>query len=579
MVRSRFSRLGRLGVRSLCGAIALCFLCVFLATETFAWEFKLRATSTFEYDLYTQNNINGFFGRPNTDNGAATGGDFTPVNGWLGIPVNNLVSGSDASKSYFSTNFYPEFNVNPAIKLEGAYRVGNTDTDTSPGATVTWANVEALWWAINLETPVGRLVYSKRPFDFGCGLQYDGNNRTEEYLTLASSYGPLTLGAGVYPWRRAAPVQENSGRQPYWNIYDKASIPRWDLFAFLKYANGPLETGLGGTYFTYHFGPEGFVHATDRVNIPGVNAWSSEGWVYAKYNNGRFFFNAEADWQYRTANYDPSLSGSILDSQGNLEAENFDGSGSIFRPQYTEWWRWMVEAGCYWGPAKVSFLYAYIPGPDRRHGVMIDRQPVLIDLFSPNIDSVVFLTQQSNADMFRPYSLLLSAAYGAGLLAQQPGAIATTPLGYMVDASILAARFDYSIASNLNFFTSFFYANRASNSGWGWGSIGPLVTATTPNTFALVVQSQRNFTAPFPSIPDNNLGWEVDAGIDWNLLETWVLSVYAGYWQPGKWFNFACIDRSVPGWDQPSAANNWGTNPDRTIDPVFGLIWTMTCTF
>src|SRR5271157_3123882 len=122
MVRSRFSRLGRLGVRSLCGAIALCFLCVFLATETFAWEFKLRATSTFEYDLYTQNNINGFFGRPNTDNGAATAGDFTLVNGWLGIPVNNLVSGSDAAKSYFSTNFYPEFNVNPAIKLEGAYR-------------------------------------------------------------------------------------------------------------------------------------------------------------------------------------------------------------------------------------------------------------------------------------------------------------------------------------------------------------------------------------------------------------------------------------------------------------------------
>ena len=390
MVRSRFPRLGRPGVRSLCVATALCFLCVFLATETFAWELKLRATSTFEYDLYTQNNINGFFGRPNTDNGAATGGDFTPVNGWLGIPVNNLVSSSDASKSYFSTNFYPEFNVNPAIKLEGAYRVGNTDTDTSPGATVTWANVEALWWAINVETPVGRLVYSKRPFDFGCGLQYDGNNRTEEYLLLASNYGPLTLGAGVYPWRRAAPVQENSGRQPYWNIYDKASIPRWDLFTFLKYANGPLETGVGGTYFAWHFGPEGFVHATDRVNIPGVNAWSSEGWIYCKYNNGRFFFNTEADWQYRTANYDPSLSGSILDSQGNLEAENFDGSGSIFRPQYTDWWRWMAEVGCYWGPAKVSFLYAYIPGPDRRQGVMIDRQPVLIDLFSPNIDSVSF---------------------------------------------------------------------------------------------------------------------------------------------------------------------------------------------
>ena len=540
---------------------------------------SLRGTSVFEYDLYTQNVANGFFGEPNRDAGFATSADFASVNGWLGIPVNNLVSGSDASRSYFSTSLYPVLQVNPAIKLEGAYRIGNTDTGTSPGATVTWANVEALWWAISVETPVGRLGYSKRPFDFGCGLQYDGNNRTEEYLNLVSNYGPLTIGAGVYPWRRAATVQETSGRQPYWNIYDKASVPRCDFFGFLKYMSGPLEMGLGGTYFTWSFGPEGFVHATDRVNIPGVKSWSSEGWIYGKYNNGRFFFHAEADWQYRTAKYEPSLSGSILDTQGDMENENFDGSGSIFRPQYTEWWRWMVEAGCYVGPCKLSLIYSYIPGPDRRHGVMIDRQPVFIDLFSPNIDSVLYLPQQSNADMFRPYSLLLSAAYGAGVLAQQPGAIATSPLGYMVDASVLGARLDYSIASNLNLFTSFFYANRASNSGYGWESIGPLVTSTTPNTFALVVQSQRNFTSPFPSIPDNNLGWEMDAGMDWNLLESWVFSVSAGYWQPGNWFKFACIDRSVPGWDQPTPDNFWGVNPDRSIDPVFGMVWTMTCSF
>ncbi|MGO9116586.1 MAG: hypothetical protein ACLQPD_03135, partial [Desulfomonilaceae bacterium] len=400
-----------------CVLVVLCFSLVCLPIEIFAWELKLRSTSTFEYDWYTQNNVNGFFGKPNVDNGAATAGDFGPVNGWLGIQVNNLVSGSDASKSYFTTYFYPEIQVNPAIKLEGAYRIGNSDTATFPGMTVAFATAEALWWSINLESPWGRFTYSKRPFDFGCGLQYDGNNRTEEYFTLASQFGPLTFGGGIYPWRRAAPVQGVSGLQPYWNIYDKAGIPRQDFFGFLKYASGPLETGMGGTYFTGHFGPEGFVFATDRANVPGLNFWSSEGWIYCKYNNGRFFFNAEADWQYRTANYDPSLSGSVLDSRGNLESENFDGSGSIFRPQYTEWWRWMVELGFMFGPCKSSFLYAYIPGPDRRHGVMIDRQPVLIDLFSPNIDSVVYHPQQSNADLFRPYSFILSAAFGAGLLA------------------------------------------------------------------------------------------------------------------------------------------------------------------
>ncbi|MGO9120743.1 MAG: hypothetical protein ACLQPD_24415 [Desulfomonilaceae bacterium] len=566
-----------------CVFVVLCFSLVCLPTETFSWELKLRSTSTFEYDWYSQNNVNGFFGKPNVDNGAATGGDFAVVNGWLGIQVNNLISGSGASKSYFSTYFYPEIQVNPAVKLEGAYRVGNSDTATFPGVTVPFAAVEALWWAINLESPWGRFVYSKRPFDFGCGLQYDGNNRTEEYFTLSSQYGPLTFGLGVYPWRRASPVQNPSAPQPYWNIYDTSSIPCQDFFGFLKYANGQLETGVGGTYFTWHFGAEGHALATDRVNIPGVDAWSSEGWIYLKYNNGRFFFNTEADWQYRRATYQPPLSGSILDSHGNLEADNLDGSGSIFRPQYTEWWRWMVELGFMCGPWKASFLYAYIPGPDRRHGVRIDRQPVLIDLLSPNIDSSeLYLAQQSNADLFRPYSLLLSAAYGAGLLAQNPGNITTNPIGYMVDASVLGARLDYAVASNLNLFVSAFYANRASNSGYGWGSLGPTeiaATATTPATFAMLVASQRNFAAPFPSIPDNNLGWELNTGFDWNLLQNWVVSASFGYWQPGKWFNFACIDRSVAGWDQPTPDNMFGTNPDRTIDPVFGLVWTMTCTF
>ena len=180
----------------------------------------------------------------------------------------------------------------------------------------------------------------------------------------------------------------------------------------------------------------------------------------------------------------------------------------------------MAELGAIVGPGKLSILYAYIPGPDRRHGVLIDRQPVLVDLFSPNMDTVIFHPQHSNATVFRAYSILLGAGYGAGLLAQQPSPIPTTPLGYMADASILAARLDYAAASNLNLFTSFLYANRASQSGWGWGSMGPWSLPTTPNTFNRVVQSQRNFTAPFPSIPDSSLGWEVNAGFDWNLLDT-----------------------------------------------------------
>lgn len=569
------------------GAIFLCTVPFVFSSQALAWEFNLASTTTFQYNLYTQNNANGFFGKPNIDNGSGWNfpppptsvfhADFANSNAWLGVQVNNLVSGSDASYSYFTTYSYPEIRVNPAIKLEGAYRVGNSDTATNPGVTVAWTVVDSLWWSINFESPLGRFTYGKRPFIFGCGLQYDANNRSEEYFTLASQFGPLTIGAGLYPWRRAYTVQENNNSNPYWNIYDKSGIPHQDFFGFVKYAGGSLEMGFGGTLFSYRWGPEGTVLTDLRAKVPGLQVSSSEGWIYCKYNDGRFFFNTEADWQYRTATYARSMSGDI--GTTTTVHQNTDGSGSIFRPQYTEWWRWMVEMGVIAGPSKVSLLYAYIPGPDRRHGVLIDRQPVLTDIEAPNADSVVFLAQQSNADMFRPYSLLLSAAYGGGLLAQNPGIVTPHPVGYMVDASILAARIDYSVASNLNVYASFLYANRASNSGWGWGSIYPSSMVTLLGAPYVVVQSNRNFTEPIPSIPDNNLGWEFNTGMDWQLLQNLLTSVYVGYWQPGKWFNFACIDRSVPDWNTPTSANSWGISPDRTINPVFGFNWTMTCTF
>jgi len=53
-------------------------------------------------------------------------------------------------------------------------------------------------------------------------------------------------------------------------------------------------------------------------------------------------------------------------------------------------------------------------------------------------------------------------------------------------------------------------------------------------------------------------------------LEGWTLSGVFAFWQPGKWFNYACIDRSVPGWNAPSPGNLYGVRPDRHIDAVIG---------
>ena len=47
-----------------------------------------------------------------------------------------------------------------------------------------------------------------------------------------------------------------------------------------------------------------------------------------------------------------------------------------------------------------------------------------------------------------------------------------------------------------------------------------------------------------PNITEHALGYEIDLGLNWKLLEGWQFSVVGAYWAPGKWFSYACIDRS-----------------------------------
>jgi hypothetical protein len=206
----------------------------------------------------------------------------------------------------------------------------------------------------------------------------------------------------------------------------------------------------------------------------------------------------------------------------------------------------MVELGSVVGPTKVSFLYAYLPGPDRRHGILIDRQP--------------FVQQgdQTAAGVFFPYANLLNLLYRSGVNSEFD----------LSDASVFAGRLDYAVATNLEVFATGLYARRASKSGYGWGFIKPSMAA------GVLFAQTGTFAAPAPSIPDDHLGTEVSAGLRWVLLEDWMLKVTAGYFWPGKWWTAGCIDKSVPAWDVQTSgltAYPFGTNLNRDIDPVGSL--------
>ena len=548
-------------VRLLVAASALCLS--FAAGSVFAWEFSLEGEFNWKNRFVQQLGSRGFFGKFDLDN-SSTPGNFASVNGWAGGKLEDLSSSSGAAEQRMEVNALPELRINPAMRLRGEYRIGSYGdpiasayvNSTSPGVQVAISEGQWTMWWFSAHTPWGIVVVGKRPFNFGCGLQYNGaEDLTSESLLLVAPTGPFRIGLGFYPWRRQPdnPFRQdqpnnaitNPPDNPYYNQGDFNALLDTSPTGFLTYDSGPLSFGIVAEYFSYHRGPESQRLQVDRASYPASDVASTDGGVFIKYNNGRFFFNAELDWVNKITKFHRSLDGTFFGA-----TDRTDGRGSLFAPRYIEAWRCMVETGIMVGPAKASFIYAWLPGPDRRNGVLIDRQPYFYGF--------------GNYGLFAPYSLLTCFYYGAGL-----DLFNLNTDGFMNDASILAIRLDYAVASNLNIYGSFFWADRASTAGYGWGFMRPAATGSFVQFLNLSTINAASVNAP--SVPDNNLGWEIDAGMDWQLLDKWTVKFIAAYWQPGKWFNYACIDKTVPNWDIPSVANRFGINPDRVIDPILGM--------
>lgn len=355
---------------------------------------------------------------------------------------------------------------------------------------------------------------------------------------------------------------------------------------FVTYDSGPMSAGIISEWINWHAGPESqsTVVATEadplvpnngvrEYYVPNDNALNYfTGFV--KYNNGRFFFNAEGTYiKVDTHNQRNQLNWDWAQVAGGTNYLHY----SAFAPAYIDHTRYMTEFGVYSGPAKLTLLWAWVDGGvDRRNGIAIDRQA-----------DTRALPAFSNYSVFRPYSILFAWNYGSGNGSYTSRINGNTPAigsdnGYVTDTNMYAGRLDYAVAANLNVYGSFMWAERISK-GYGWGYISPTISTNKLGTTMTGIDStvmygyKGSFTQRAPAIPDNALGYEIDWGFDWQLLEGYTLSAAFGYWVPGKWFSYACVDRRVLGWASlpgtgPYVENGtWGVNPGRTIDPVFGM--------
>jgi hypothetical protein len=546
-------------------------LIVIQANPGLGWEFSLKGQFNWEYDVYSQLGSRGFFGPFDIDEsnnplgyGGAIG-SAASMNGWLGHDIGQISSGSDLAQAIIYMDVTPEFRLNQAVRIRGTYRIGSWATPSAPtsaGALVRSEYAEGMapgilrsfspgYWNtlwLTAQTPWGILVVGKRPAPFGMGLFLDAEDNADvPGVLLLTPFGPFRFGFIFTPWVL--------GSVDYFTLADKNAVHRAGIAGLLTYESGPLSFGVATRYFTFRTGPESAtfqgtddpVAPTGRFGVVPSETAVNWGIVFAKYNNGVFFANVEVDGLHGLTRNQKWLSS----ASGMLE-----GGRSRFAPTYVEHWRFATEIGLLAGPSKISLLYAWISGPDRRHGIRIDRQ-----------GDLRFVSTYSNVTLFRSYSLLLSYDYGMG----NNSITVDSAHGYVTDANVLGARLDYAVASNLNVFGTFFNANRLSH-GYGWGFIRPQYDEPAGRFTGRVQYLEGDqFSNGSPSIPDSNLGYELDWGFSWKLLEGYVLQSTFGIWQPGKWFSYACVDRSNPGWKNPGPGNNFGITPNRSIDPVFGM--------
>ena len=447
------------------------------------------------------------------------------------IRVNNAhrLHGVIDFASYRQRYNHRDFTTNGPLDLWYQDRVSAAGTDTAMIPSISQ-------WRLTSQLPWGVLSIGAKDFPFGTGSLLGLNTRASALL-MVIPYGPFRFMPSI--WLSRNPDGYTAflpGDSPA--ILNAGGVTNSDIASY----DGGMHNEIFWSFvFTYEAGPlncgGGFVHQRQHLDAaytgivarnvqPAFGAavlpWSYHGrdlsqllftW-FLKYNNGRFFANLEYDWANVENRYlgGPAAAGAFAGApQQNVEASQA-----------------FAELGVLTGPAKLGFMFAWSGGTPLNgynatkvyNGLAINRQ----------------VTDAYNYLMFHTYAGGNDGGWARGL------SFYRDEFGQMVDAYALAGRLDYAVAANLNLFGTYMWAHRVEKNAFFAG--GKSVNGTAGNTNAAAAQVWRAAALggggnQNPYVDDGYIGWEMNFGADWKLLENFTLCSRYAYWQPGPWFDQA----------------------------------------
>ncbi len=459
--------------------------------------------------------------------------------------------GSDAIYNDSRLTLFPEIRVNPAIRVHGVFTIGGYRNkfaepavnvpgtssagigvppferyymhQTSDNAYDTASLISVEQFRATIQFPWCVLSIGVKDFPFGIGISTANSTRSEGVL-LVVPYGPFRFMGGIWLARNA--LNASWGTAP-----DSDLKPYYFEGYLFTYQNGNFEAGGGPILQNLH--AKNYYDGSKALGRGGYDQRLANWTAYTKYNNGRFFFNAEYDWTTISVN-----TAAVNSNYTGTPAQN-----NALAPKHSEYYHWLVELGAMAGPAKATLMAATASGPV---------------LNNPN-PTKSYGSWPINYQAMEPYEWLMFTTYGGGNDAFTGLLVPNDGHGMMTDAFCYAGRLDYAIAANLNLWGTYMWAHRLEKQGYLFGgknSNGAPAANNDANIAAFAANAGRASStmqvggvtgATYGYVSDGYLGWEANLGVDWKLLENLNMYFRYAYWQPGDWFKEAYQTRGIRG--------------------------------